>query len=498
MNEVAEPVAMPRDGIDVVVVGAGPTGLMLAGDLAEAGVRVAVLERRAGESNVTRAFAVHARTMEELQIRGVADRAGRDRDDDPRTAAVRPGGDRPAPRLPSRFPSLLITPQFRTEQVLTRRLDRLGVSITHGCRGDRRDPGRRGRGRAACAPRTVPSGATGRPTWSARTGCAARCAPRWACRTRVAPWSRSLMLADVRLTDPPEDVLAVNGVGDAFAFVAPFGDGWYRVFAWNRRHQVDDSAPVELSEVREVTRRALGTDFGMHDPRFLSRFHSDERQVPTLPGRAGVPGRRRGALPLPGRRAGHEHRHPGRGEPRLEAGRRGGTAGAASSCWTPTTPSGTRWAPGAAQQRAAGAAGPDPAPVGPGGPQRVVPRAAARSRRSRTGSPTTISAIGVRYPAPPGADRRVGTRAPDVALARRTHGSTRRCAAAGSCCSASAAAELELPPQVDAAVPAQPGRAPTGWSWSGRTATSSWAGTAAEFPAWASDYFRRRTQPVNR
>ena len=73
----------------------------------------------------------------------------------------------------------------------------------------------------------------------------------------------------------------MNGVGDAFAFVAPFGDGWYRIFAWNRLNQVDDSAPVELSEVREVTRRALGTDFGMHEPRFLSRFHSDERQVPT-------------------------------------------------------------------------------------------------------------------------------------------------------------------------------------------------------------------------
>ncbi len=57
---------------DVVVVGAGPTGLMLAGDLAEAGVVVTVLERRADESNVTRVFAVHARTMEELEIRGLA------------------------------------------------------------------------------------------------------------------------------------------------------------------------------------------------------------------------------------------------------------------------------------------------------------------------------------------------------------------------------------------------------------------------------------------
>jgi 2-polyprenyl-6-methoxyphenol hydroxylase-like FAD-dependent oxidoreductase len=78
---------------------------------------------------------------------------------------------------------------------------------------------------------------------------------------------KSIMLADVRLSDPPDEVLAVNGVGDGFALVAPFGDGWYRVFAWNRRYQVDDSAPLELAEIREVTRRALGTDFGMHDPR---------------------------------------------------------------------------------------------------------------------------------------------------------------------------------------------------------------------------------------
>ena len=52
---------------DVVVVGAGPTGLMLAGDLAEAGVRAVLLERRSRESNLARAFAVHARTLEVLR-----------------------------------------------------------------------------------------------------------------------------------------------------------------------------------------------------------------------------------------------------------------------------------------------------------------------------------------------------------------------------------------------------------------------------------------------
>jgi hypothetical protein len=88
------------------------------------------------------------------------------------------------------------------------------------------------------------------------------------------------MLADVRLAHPPEDVLAVNAVGDAFAFVAPFGDGWHRVFAWDRRTQQPDTAPVTLDEIREVMRRALGTDFGLQEARWMSRFHSDERQAP--------------------------------------------------------------------------------------------------------------------------------------------------------------------------------------------------------------------------
>ena len=57
----------------VVIVGAGPTGLALAGELALAGVRCRVLERRATEPNITRAFAVHARTLELLDARGLAD-----------------------------------------------------------------------------------------------------------------------------------------------------------------------------------------------------------------------------------------------------------------------------------------------------------------------------------------------------------------------------------------------------------------------------------------
>ena len=173
---------------DVVVVGAGPTGLMLAGDLAEAGVRVTVLERRARESNVTRAFAVHARTMEELQIRGVADELAAS---GTTIQALRLYGRASIDleRLPSAFHSLLITPQFQTERVLTERLDRLGVSITHDAEvvGVTQDAA--GVEVRSGPPTVVPSVVTGPPTPSARTGCAARCAPRSACRSRVARWS---------------------------------------------------------------------------------------------------------------------------------------------------------------------------------------------------------------------------------------------------------------------------------------------------------------------
>src|SRR5688500_842343 len=59
----------------VVIAGGGPTGLMLAGELALAGVDVAVVERRAGQELAgQRAGGLHARTIEVLDQRGIADR----------------------------------------------------------------------------------------------------------------------------------------------------------------------------------------------------------------------------------------------------------------------------------------------------------------------------------------------------------------------------------------------------------------------------------------
>jgi len=59
----------------VVIAGGGPTGLMLAGELALAGVDVAVVERRAGPDLIgLRAGGLHARTIEIFDQRGIADR----------------------------------------------------------------------------------------------------------------------------------------------------------------------------------------------------------------------------------------------------------------------------------------------------------------------------------------------------------------------------------------------------------------------------------------
>jgi 2-polyprenyl-6-methoxyphenol hydroxylase-like FAD-dependent oxidoreductase len=257
----------------VAIIGAGPTGLLLAGDLAQAGIPVTLFERRSGVSNLTRAFGVHARTLELLDARGLADGlvAGGARVEGLRLF------DRvrlDLTRLPSRYPFLLITPQYRVEDALTERAAAAGARIERGAvlTGLRQDDGRV---TLDFGDRTVTAdwviGADGvHSTVRESLGLPF---PGRAVLT-------SIMLADVRLATPPEDVLAVNAVGDAFAMVAPFGDGWYRIFAWDRRHQVTDDVPVTLDEMRAVTRRVHGTDFGITEARWMSRFHSDERQAP--------------------------------------------------------------------------------------------------------------------------------------------------------------------------------------------------------------------------
>src|SRR5690242_4608954 len=68
-------IIVPMTGHAVVIAGGGPTGLMLAGELALAGVNVVIVERRASQDLAgLRAGGLHARTIEILDQRGIADR----------------------------------------------------------------------------------------------------------------------------------------------------------------------------------------------------------------------------------------------------------------------------------------------------------------------------------------------------------------------------------------------------------------------------------------
>jgi 2-polyprenyl-6-methoxyphenol hydroxylase-like FAD-dependent oxidoreductase len=264
---------------DVLVAGSGPTGMLLAGDLAAAGLRVTVVERRPhGISNMTRAFGVHARTLEQLDARGLADELITTGTPITELRLFR-RLSLDLTRLRSRFPYLLITPQYEVERLLERRAVSTGVDFRYGTE-------LRGLSQDTDHVTAEVTGPDGTPTTLRARYLVGTDGIRSAVRTAIglpfpgASVIRSIVLADVRLAEKPEGLLSVNGVGDAFAFIAPFGDGWYRVMGWDRTRQVPDDEPVDLEEVRAIARRALGSDYGMHDARWISRFHSDERQAP--------------------------------------------------------------------------------------------------------------------------------------------------------------------------------------------------------------------------
>ncbi|MFI7386545.1 FAD-dependent oxidoreductase [Streptomyces sp. NPDC049813] len=113
---------------DVVVVGAGPVGLMLAGELALGGADVVVLEKRRAPTNESRASTLHARTMEILDSRGLLPDLGTP----PNEPRGHFGGIPLDLTLPGPYPGQWKVPQVKTEAVLEEWAIAMGTDIRCG------------------------------------------------------------------------------------------------------------------------------------------------------------------------------------------------------------------------------------------------------------------------------------------------------------------------------------------------------------------------------
>lgn len=264
---------------DVIVVGAGPTGLMLACELKLAGVDVKVFERRsATQSNLTKAFAVHARTMELFEARGLIDDL---LEHGVSTATIAPLGKITLDlgTLDSRFAWLQIVPQSGTEQVLLERANALEIPIQENAELVDLRQVRNG------VELDVTDGTTTH-TERARFVVGAD-GSHSAVRNALgvdfvgAQYETHVLLADVQLENPPEGLFGANN-GEGTVLVVPFGDDWYRAIAWDRsREDVPLSEKVTGAEMLDAFRRIAGTDYGMSEPRWTSRFLSERRQART-------------------------------------------------------------------------------------------------------------------------------------------------------------------------------------------------------------------------
>ncbi len=258
----------------MVVVGAGPTGLMLASELALGGARVQVLEERTAVPNITRAFAVHARTLELFDARGMADELltrGV-----PVYQIAPPGGAMMNLRdLPTRFGMLLVVPQSGTEQVLQARVDDLGVPVVRGAQVVGLSSDADGV-TVRCA-----AGAEIRAKFV--VGCdGAHSSVRQLVGIDFAgkQYETHILLADVHLTRAPDDTLTGVTNERGAALLIPFGDGWFRAIAWDRlREQAPLKEPVTQEEIRDSFDRIAGDDYGMTDMRWSSRFLSERKQA---------------------------------------------------------------------------------------------------------------------------------------------------------------------------------------------------------------------------
>jgi bifunctional hydroxylase/dehydrase len=259
---------------DVIVVGAGPAGMMLAGELRLADVRVTVLERLTEPSGESRGLGFTARTMEVFDQRGLLPRLG-----EFETSNVGHFGG-----LPMNFGVLdgahfgaKTMPQSQTEAMLAGWAADVGVDFRRGyeCVGLAAD-------RDGVTAELIGPNGPERLHASYLVGCdGGRSMVRKAAGFDFpgTPATMEMFLADLRGTDIRPMMIGKSYPG-GMVMATPSGAGVQRIIVCERGTPPKKrTTPVEFAEVSDAWKRLTGDDISHAEPVWLSSFGDATRQV---------------------------------------------------------------------------------------------------------------------------------------------------------------------------------------------------------------------------